>query len=76
MASDTQMMDTCSPSTPIAGPTVTGYLMVPPQGPLLAARHYPVKEGNYPGGCLLVCICSSSGGENARGREERRTQLT
>ena len=43
---DTQMvMDTCSPSTPLAGPGVVGYLNVPPQGPIMAARNYPITEG-------------------------------
>ena len=41
----TTMMDTFSPSTPLAGPGVVGYLNVPPQGPLLAGRNYPIIDG-------------------------------
>ena len=45
MANQTQLMDTGSPSTPPAGPTVLGYLKVPAQGELEVEKSYPVMEG-------------------------------
>ena len=48
-----QLMDTYSPSTPPAEPSVVGYLSVPPQGAITAVRYFPVLEGKYWGGRLI-----------------------
>ena len=54
MEDDTQLMDTCSPSTPPARPNTRGYLKVFPQGHLTMERNYPVTEG--------VCVGGGGGG--------------
>ena len=63
MEDDTQLMDTCSPSTPPARPNTRGYLKVFPQGHLTMERNYLVTEGV----CVGVGVGVGGGGGGGGG---------